>query len=63
MERPFSWIYWTRGQDFICSSGEQHVTNGEGFMCVYAIDDMKSFEVIPQYIDFITRIKESPQVH
>ena len=31
-------------------------------MCVYAIVDMKSFEVIPQYVDLLTRIKESHEV-
>ena len=51
----------TSGQDspVLC---DQHIRAGQGFICVYAIYDIKSFEVIPQYIDRIARIKESKKV-
>ncbi len=42
--------------------GNQHTIIGQGFICVFALDDMKSFEVIPQYINRIARIQDSREV-
>ena len=52
----------TSRQEEYSAMRDQYWRTGEGFMCVYAIDNSQSFEVIGQYVDQIRRIKEVDDV-
>ena len=48
----------TSGQEEYTAMSDQHVRYGEGFLIVFAIDNMKSFEDVQIYVDRIWRIKD-----
>ena len=48
----------TAGQEEYTAMSDQHVRYGEGFLIVFAIDNMKSFEDVQIYVDRIRRIKD-----
>ncbi|CAN2389976.1 GTPase HRas [Pristimantis euphronides] len=41
---------------------DQYMRRGEGFLCVFAIDNIKSFEDIHQYREQIKQVKDSDDV-
>ena len=49
----------TAGQDEYSAMSDQYLRTGEGFMCVFAINDSKSFDAMETYI---IRVKESEHV-
>ena len=41
---------------------DQYMRTGEGFLCVFAIDNMKSFEDIESYRGQIRRVKDADDI-
>ncbi len=41
---------------------DQYMRTGEGFLCVFAVNNFKSFEDIKQYREQIKRVKDSEDV-
>jgi small GTP-binding protein len=52
----------TAGQEEYSAMRDQYMRTGEGFLCVFAINNSKSFEDIKQYREQIKRVKDSDQV-
>lgn len=52
----------TAGEDQILVMQEKYITRGEGFVCVFAIDDWGSFEDVISYVSKIRLIKDSHTV-
>ena len=48
----------TSGQKEYSAMQDQYWRTGDGFMCVFAIDNDKSYEIMELYIEKIKRIKE-----
>ena len=41
---------------------DQYMRTGEGFLCVFAVNNTKSFEDINQYREQIKRVKDADEV-
>ncbi|NWQ81300.1 RASH GTPase, partial [Alopecoenas beccarii] len=52
----------TAGQEEYSAMRDQYMRTGEGFLCVFAINNTKSFEDIHQYRSQIKRVKDSDDV-
>ncbi|XP_059126631.1 GTPase HRas [Peromyscus eremicus] len=52
----------TAGQEEYSAMRDQYMRTGEGFLCVFAINSIKSFEDIHQYREQIKRVKDSDDV-
>ncbi|DAA13500.1 GTPase HRas isoform X1 [Bos indicus] len=52
----------TAGQEEYSAMRDQYMRTGEGFLCVFAINHVKSFEDIHQYREQIKRVKDSDDV-
>ncbi|XP_029387045.1 GTPase HRas-like isoform X2 [Mus pahari] len=52
----------TSGQEEYSAMRYQYLGTGEGFLCVFAIKDTKSFEHIHQYREQIKRVRDSDDV-
>uniref|UniRef100_A0A803YHD6 HRas proto-oncogene, GTPase n=1 Tax=Meleagris gallopavo TaxID=9103 RepID=A0A803YHD6_MELGA len=50
------------GQEEYSAMRDQYMRTGEGFLCVFAINNTKSFEDIHQYREQIKRVKDSDDV-
>ena len=48
----------TAGQEEYSAMRNQYMRTGEGFMLVFSIDNMKSFEDIESYVQQIRRVKD-----
>ncbi|KAL1767066.1 GTPase HRas isoform X1 [Sigmodon hispidus] len=60
MARHVCWTFWTQQvKRSISARLDQYVYTGEGFLCVFAINNTKSFEDIHQYREKIKRVKDS----
>lgn len=49
----------TSGQEEYSAMRDQYMRTGEGFLCLYAIDKMSSFEDVEAYIKQIRRVKNT----
>ncbi|TGZ71332.1 hypothetical protein CRM22_002705 [Opisthorchis felineus] len=49
----------TAGQEEYSAMRDQYMRTGEGFLCVFAVNNYKSFEDIHQYREQIRRVKDS----
>jgi len=52
----------TAGQEEYSAMRDQYMRTGEGFLCVFAINNSKSFEDIKQYREQIKRVKDCEDV-
>lgn len=52
----------TAGQEEYSAMRDQYMRTGEGFLCVFAINNIKSFEDIHHYREQIKRVKDSEDV-
>ena len=52
----------TAGQEEYSAMRDQYMRTGEGFLCVFAIDNMKSFEDIDSYRGQIRRVKDADDI-
>ncbi|KAI8494238.1 PREDICTED: GTPase HRas-like isoform X2 [Branchiostoma belcheri] len=52
----------TAGQEEYSAMRDQYMRTGEGFLCVFAINNDKSFEDIAMYREQIKRVKDSDEV-
>ncbi|ELU17310.1 hypothetical protein CAPTEDRAFT_149194 [Capitella teleta] len=52
----------TAGQEEYSAMRDQYMRTGEGFLCVFAINNSKSFEDINQYREQIKRVKDADEV-
>lgn len=52
----------TAGQEEYSAMRDQYMRTGEGFLCVFAVNNMKSFEDINQYREQIKRVKDADEV-
>ncbi|XP_033102378.1 GTPase HRas [Anneissia japonica] len=52
----------TAGQEEYSAMRDQYMRTGEGFLCVYAVNNEKSFEDIHSYREQIQRVKDSEEV-
>ena len=52
----------TAGQEEYSAMRDQYMRTGEGFLCVFAIDNMKSFEDIESYRGQIRRVKDEDDI-
>ncbi len=52
----------TAGQEEYSAMRDQYMRTGEGFLCVFAIDNMKSFEDIDSYRLQIRRVKDADEI-
>jgi len=52
----------TAGQEEYSAMRDQYMRTGEGFLLVFAVNEVKSFENIASYRDQIRRVKDSEQV-
>jgi len=52
----------TAGQEEYSAMRDQYMRTGEGFLCVFAINNVKSFEDITQYREQIKRVKDADEV-
>jgi GTPase KRas protein len=41
---------------------DQYMRGGEGFLCVFAVNSVKSFEEIKQYREQIKRVKDADDI-
>ena len=49
----------TSGQEEYSAMRDQYMRTGEGFLCLYAIDKMRSFEDVEPYVKQIRRVKNT----
>ena len=49
----------TAGQEEYLAMRDQHISQGQGFVLVYAVDNRNTFDQLPQLYNSITRVKES----
>nr|XP_033816768.1 GTPase HRas-like isoform X2 [Geotrypetes seraphini] len=52
----------TAGQEEYSAMRDQYMRTGEGFLCVFAINNMKSFQDVHHYREQINRVKDSDDV-
>ncbi|VEL30821.1 unnamed protein product [Protopolystoma xenopodis] len=52
----------TAGQEEYSAMRDQYMRTGEGFLCVFAVNNVKSFEDISQYREQIKRVKDANEV-
>uniref|UniRef100_A0A8C2E2Y8 small monomeric GTPase n=1 Tax=Cyprinus carpio TaxID=7962 RepID=A0A8C2E2Y8_CYPCA len=52
----------TAGQEEYSAMRDQYMRTGEGFLCVFAINNAKSFEDVHLYREQINRVKDSDNV-
>ena len=52
----------TAGQDQYSAMRDQYIRTGEGFLCVFAINDMRSFQEIESYRGQIRRVKDADNI-
>ncbi|EDV21944.1 uncharacterized protein TRIADDRAFT_29518 [Trichoplax adhaerens] len=52
----------TAGQEEYSAMRDQYMRTGEGFLCVFALDNLRSFEEISQYREQIKRVKDAEDV-
>ncbi|KAM6914104.1 GTPase KRas isoform 2-T3 [Lycodopsis pacificus] len=52
----------TAGQEEYSAMRDQYMRTGEGFLCVFAINNTKSFEDVHLYREQINRVKDSDSV-
>ena len=52
----------TAGQEEYIGMRDQYIMLGDGFLCVFAIDDIRSLEEVETYVTQIRRVKESDDV-
>uniref|UniRef100_A0AAX7V0M5 Zgc:55558 n=1 Tax=Astatotilapia calliptera TaxID=8154 RepID=A0AAX7V0M5_ASTCA len=52
----------TAGQEEYSAMRDQYMRTGEGFLCVFAINNSKSFEDVHLYREQISRVKDSDSV-
>lgn len=52
----------TAGQEEYSAMRDQYMRTGEGFLCVFAVNNAKSFEDIAQYREQIKRVKDADEV-
>ncbi|KAL5007349.1 hypothetical protein ScPMuIL_016155 [Solemya velum] len=52
----------TAGQEEYSAMRDQYMRTGEGFLCVFAVNNSKSFEDINQYREQIKRVKDADEV-
>lgn len=52
----------TAGQEEYSAMRDQYMRTGEGFLCVFAVNNTKSFEDINQYREQIKRVKDADEV-
>lgn len=52
----------TAGQEEYSAMRDQYMRTGEGFLCVFAVNNRKSFEDIAQYREQIKRVKDADEV-
>ncbi|XP_064599737.1 GTPase KRas isoform X2 [Liolophura sinensis] len=52
----------TAGQEEYSAMRDQYMRTGEGFLCVMAVNNQKSFEDINQYREQIKRVKDADEV-
>eukprot|EP00794_Sanderia_malayensis_P016885 gene16885-18591_t len=52
----------TAGQEEYSAMRDQYMRTGEGFLCVFAVNNRKSFDDISQYREQIQRVKDSDNV-
>uniref|UniRef100_A0A0X3NIZ3 small monomeric GTPase n=1 Tax=Schistocephalus solidus TaxID=70667 RepID=A0A0X3NIZ3_SCHSO len=52
----------TAGQEEYSAMRDQYMRTGEGFLCVFAVNNAKSFEDIGQYREQIKRVKDADEV-
>lgn len=52
----------TAGQEEYSAMRDQYMRTGEGFLCVFAINNVKSFEDVHQYREQIKRVKDADEV-
>ncbi|XP_069493146.1 GTPase KRas-like [Ambystoma mexicanum] len=52
----------TAGQEEYSAMRDQYMRTGEGFLCVFAINNTKSFEDVHHYREQINRVKDSDDV-
>ncbi|XP_036382218.1 GTPase HRas-like [Megalops cyprinoides] len=52
----------TAGQEEYSAMRDQYMRTGEGFLCVFAINNCKSFEDVHLYREQINRVKDSDSV-
>ena len=52
----------TAGQEEYSAMRDQYMRTGEGFLCVFAIDNSKSFEDIESYRNQIRRVKDADDI-
>uniref|UniRef100_A0A4W5P1S9 small monomeric GTPase n=1 Tax=Hucho hucho TaxID=62062 RepID=A0A4W5P1S9_9TELE len=52
----------TAGQEEYSAMRDQYMRTGEGFLCVFAINNIKSFEDVHLYREQINRVKDSDSV-
>ena len=48
--------------NFYSAMRDQYMRTGEGFLCVFAVNNLKSFEDINQYREQIKRVKDAEEV-
>lgn len=60
--RLFLQVTDTAGQEEFLAIRDHYITNGDGFLLVYAVNDKKSFEQLNSIRDHIQRIKQSKDV-
>jgi len=51
-------IFDTAGTDDFAQVRDGYIRQGEGFLCVYAIDDEKSFKEVIKLYDHVARVKD-----
>ncbi|PAA65276.1 hypothetical protein BOX15_Mlig000663g1 [Macrostomum lignano] len=52
----------TAGQEEYSAMRDQYMRTGEGFLCVFAVNNPKSFDDIEQYREQIKRVKDAEEV-
>nr|UAD82014.1 RAS [Dugesia japonica] len=52
----------TAGQEEYSAMRDQYMRTGEGFLCVFAVNNQKSFEEIPNYRDRVKRVKDAEEI-
>ncbi|ESN90784.1 hypothetical protein HELRODRAFT_90797 [Helobdella robusta] len=52
----------TAGQEEYSAMRDQYMRTGEGFLCIFAVNNCKSFEDINQYREQIKRVKDADEV-
>ena len=52
----------TSGQEEYAAMRDQHWNSGDGFICVYAIDDCQSFEQLDDFIEKLLQLKGAKNI-